>query len=170
MDILPDTLLAYMAGIIDGEGCLTISRQIRKDRKNPSFKTSITVSNTDRRLVDIFHENFGGVIYETKDNRVSKGWANSFTWHCSIGNSAIFLKAILPYLIAKKAQALMILEFQEVQSQYVRKSKGQGLGTKGLSEEEIEVRQYYHNSVRNLNLKGQFSRANNSIKNGKNYA
>lgn len=159
-----------MAGLIDGEGCLSISKQNRKDRKNPTFRTSITVSNTDRRLVDIFHEYFGGVIYETKDNRISKGWANSFTWHCSIGNSAIFLKAIIPYLIAKKQQAILILEFQEMQSRYVRKSFGQGLGTKGLSEQEVADRAYYHNAVRNLNLKGQFSRANNITKNGNNYA
>lgn len=158
-----DTILAYMAGLVDGEGCLTIARQNRKERKNPSFKTSVTVSNTDRRLVDIFKEHFGGCIYETKDKRVSKGWANSFTWHCTAGNSRIFLKAILPYLIAKKQQAILILEFQEMQSKYVRKSFGQGLGTKGLNEQDIANREYYHNAVRSLNLKGQFSRANNII-------
>lgn len=151
-------LLAYMAGIVDGEGCLTISKQIRKNRISPAYRSTITVTNTDNRIIEIFPKYFNGIIYERKDKRIEKKWADNLTWYCPDGKAVEFLTAIKPYLRSKHKQAEILLEFQAIKSNYKAKTFGQGLGSKPLTQDEIEIRESFHKQIRLLNSKGVFCR------------
>lgn len=51
---VPLTELAWQAGMVDGEGTVTIERQIRKDRPSPAFRPMINITNTNRNLVTPF--------------------------------------------------------------------------------------------------------------------
>lgn len=152
-------ILAYMAGIIDGEGCLTIGKQIRKDRVSPSYRCSITVSNTDRRLVDLFSKYYGGHTAHRKDSRVEKKWADSYTWYCPDGSSVEFLLDIKNYLLIKHKQAEILIKFQELKTKYRRKSLGQGKGTAPLSDVEIADKEKHYLKIKALNTKGIYSRS-----------
>jgi LAGLIDADG DNA endonuclease family protein len=150
---------AYLAGLIDGEGCLTIAKQIRKNRKSPCYRCSITMSNTDARLVSIFKLYFGGNYYKRPDKRKEKNWADSWTWHCPDGNAIDFLKSIRKHLIAKHSQATILIEFQAYKSNYERYVL-RGKGSKPLSNEEVERRENYYLEIKALNTKGRFHRQN----------
>jgi hypothetical protein len=147
---------AWQAGIVDGEGCPTIARQIRKGRPSPAFRASVTVSNTDRRLLEPFLKMWEGGIYNGKESR--NNWAPPYTWHCADRNVKPFLETILPYLRSKHQQAALILAFIVNKKRFKRVGLGQGYGSAPLSREEIEFRENLWNQVRLLNSKGRFSR------------
>ena len=154
--------LAWQAGIIDGEGCLTLAKQLRKGRPSPAYRPMVTVSNTDRRLIAPFCDSWGGTLYKRPDSRKELRWADSWTWYCPRSAVSPFLRAILPHLRGKAEQAKVLIKFVERCKTFPR-SKGNAMpkkrgGSKPLGEAEIQFRDEVWNAIRQLNAKGQFSR------------
>lgn len=150
------TEAAWQAGIVDGEGCLTLGRQIRKGRPSPAFRESVTVSNTDKRLLEPFHSMWGGTLYRHEEKRAQ--WSTAYTWHCSVSQVKAFLLFIRPYLRGKRAQADLLLLFIYNKKSFKRRSLGQGFGSAPLSAAEVRFREGLWNEIRLLNSKGRFSR------------
>lgn len=160
--IIPATEVAWQAGIVDGEGCITLAKGLRKGRPSPAFRPMITVTNTDRRIMEPFPQWWTGKLYQRPDNRTDMKWADSYTWYCPRSYVVPFLSAILPYLRAKRKQAELLIEFTERCQSFPRvKGTSPGANRGGslpLGEEEIEYRDGIWNKVRKLNTKGKFSR------------
>lgn len=108
-----------MAGIIDGEGHITVtkSQYSEKYRKQHNvsantwnFCINIGVKTTDERLLKWISNKFGGVIYS--DKRQEANWKRAYSWRL-LGQEKQerFLLAILPYLIIKREQAILALQF-----------------------------------------------------------
>lgn len=105
---------AYMAGLIDGEGTVslrTITRSARK--KGFSIASYVAVYNCNTKVVKWIHET-------TRLGHVRKRCQNSFTrrpvWEWVIRDlvgSACLLRTVLPYLIIKRQQAMLVLDFCE---------------------------------------------------------
>ena len=108
--------LAWQAGIMEGEGTITIARSPRKNRPSYVFKAQIDVCNTDIRLILPFKESWGGYIHCHKDPRKEKKWKDVFTWHCSVNTATIFLRSLLPYMKAKHEVSKVVLEFLDYRS------------------------------------------------------
>jgi hypothetical protein len=99
-----ETDLAYLAGIIDGEGYFAVS-----DKSN-TF--GITVSVTDECLIDWLHKRFSG--------NVSKRFAKTSThrdvhkWYLQRhADLAWLIPRVAPYLVIKRNQADAMLRFVE---------------------------------------------------------
>ena len=103
-------LLAYTAGLIDGEGYIgLIPHSVTKNSYSPKVKVSSTTIN----LVEFLHDNYGGHLdklrIHSQENRKM-----SAMWTLSNGkNVGPFLKKLLPYLRVKNRQANLILEYIE---------------------------------------------------------
>ena len=108
--------LAYTAGIVDGEGCIAISRGINKKSDKPYYQLQVSVSNSNLWLCEWLRMQYGGII--SRDDRrhirlnsLSKNIVYKwFLWSTAAMN---FLKLILPYLYLKKTQAELGIAFQE---------------------------------------------------------
>jgi hypothetical protein len=152
-----------MEGFIDGEGHISINRQIRKDRPSPSYRAYVTVANTERESLIIFQEYYGGNIYLRRDKRRDKmgnKWADSYAWYCPISSTKRLLQDVLPYLRLKNRQANIVLEFIAKKNGFARgKRKGRG-GSSPLTREEIGFRERLRREVRLMNRKGKFARNN----------
>ena len=98
----------YLAGIIDGEGCITIGAGKKETCIN--YNALVLVQNTSKKLIDWLQANFGGQIYlskkETEKNK--EAWMWRLTKQKDI---EILLLSILPYLIIKREQAKVLLNF-----------------------------------------------------------
>ena len=58
-----NTDIAYLAGIIDGEGSIYIGNfSCNEITKLPYYQTNMQVTNTDQKLIDWLHNTFGGLI------------------------------------------------------------------------------------------------------------
>ena len=63
------TTKAYLAGFIDGERCITISRKKCNDgsRNEYQYRLYINISNTDKRVIDYIKSSIGlGNIHKQK--------------------------------------------------------------------------------------------------------
>ena len=146
-DRLP-TELAYMAGIIDGEGCIRIGTYLRKSTTGNYLKTqaAIEISNTDIRMLRWVSERFGGHV-RPKSHQNPKG-KPAFTWQCGGREGHDILTKILPYLVIKKDQAECFVSFVEL------RSSGKQWSRRGLDPKEEETRNAFADKMHRLNRKG----------------
>lgn len=107
-----DSDAAYLAGIIDGEGCITILRRKHVERgQRPRYALEVVVINTDVRLIEWLQARFGGSVNRRKIE--CDRWADSFRWRSSNLHSEAILRRVRPFLIIKAAQADLALKFRE---------------------------------------------------------
>lgn len=110
---------AYIAGIIDGEGSIVITRNNVRSRKTGEKyvyeRPIVTVANTSEILISYLNNlNIGAVCVEKRKVPRCK---QAYQWVVS-GRLPIysFLKAIEPYLIIKKSKAQKVMAW--IQNRY----------------------------------------------------
>ncbi len=114
--------LAYIAGIVDGEGCIGIYHRL-DTKGNRSYQLCVQVGNTDKALIEWLHKSFGAYMYEHKHYSCEKIKRKlpSFVWTI-VGNQALsFLEIVHPYLRIKKEQAEIAIGFQKHRRRLFRK-------------------------------------------------
>lgn len=125
---------SYLAGILDGEGCITIGAGKKETCIN--YNAIILVQNTSKVLIDWLQSRFGGQVYLSK--KLTEKTKAAWMWRITKKKEIeLLLLAVLPYLIIKKEQAKVLLAF-------VR------LGSDAMP----ELRAIYHTQLRILNARG----------------
>jgi len=103
--------LAYLAGLIDGEGTITLLPTY-PDRG--IYATYLIVSNSEERLMNWLIKNFGGVVKEVRSRNSSlRSTKKCFNWILRTKKAAEIIEKCLPYLIVKRPQAEVILEYRK---------------------------------------------------------
>jgi len=99
--------IIYLAGIIDGEGCVKPNYLI----KNKNLVARCVVSNTSFELVSWLKNNFGGYIRIVKreGNRKIQYW-----WTLRNKEIKDLFPKIIPYLIIKKKEAIQSLSLIKI--------------------------------------------------------
>ena len=103
----------YMAGLIDGEGCIDMqaTRHKRDGMLYVRPRLRITQSGpAGEILIAILKENYGGSIEHVARKFQNPAWQDAFTWY-AIGKSDIrpVLQNVINHLISKKEQARLAL-------------------------------------------------------------
>ena len=96
---------AYLAGLVDGEGTVTLARQSKSQQPQPR----LAISNNSLELLEWVRRKPGcGVIIRRTPR---KDWHNtSYVWQAQRAGSVLnVLTEIKPYLILKKAHAALLL-------------------------------------------------------------
>lgn len=103
---LAATEAAYIAGIIDGEGTITLSRRHRGDNR----QLVVSVANTETNLLEYLCDTVGaGRI--TRKRTTSTEHTPSATWQIDNRQALTLLSQIAPFLQTYKAQrAALVLE------------------------------------------------------------
>jgi hypothetical protein len=99
---------SYVAGIIDGEGSITLTRLHEKEFRRPC----ISIASTDKNLLFYIQSLTGGVI-NTKKNYNPNKHKNSFVLYIKNKKDVFYtLQKIAPFLRIeqKKKRAILILE------------------------------------------------------------
>lgn len=113
---LTETQKAYIAGVIDGEGCICLYKS------NSRHILCVSFTSTDKRLIAYLSKlldwNFA---YTKPKNRI---WKTSYRLQAMDSRSERALKDILPYLIIKREQAELALRFRETYKIKYPKRKG----------------------------------------------
>lgn len=109
-----DTDLAYFAGIVDGEGCLTIGTYANTKKGTPIWNTYLQVSNTDEALIDWIVAVFGcnKVLY-TPNQTPKNSRKLVYRWQCTGERLLHLCELILPYIVAKKRQVEIMIEIRK---------------------------------------------------------
>jgi hypothetical protein len=97
--------VSYAAGVFDGEGSVGINFR----PLGPAYWLVVSVANTERRLVDWLKTTFGGCVRVSSRKRPNRP---CFQWTLTTRQAGDFLALVLPFLLVKREQALLALEFQ----------------------------------------------------------
>lgn len=98
MKITPE----YIAGFFDGEGCVATSVG-----RNGVGKIQVILTSTDEHILKLVKSKYGGGIY--KKIKYKEHHSDAFSWQSSKCRS--FLEDIFPFLILKRKQVRLALEF-----------------------------------------------------------
>lgn len=92
---------SYLAGIMDGEGTITVWKSDRYDHR----VLCVAVVMTKRHAVDMLHVEYGGCLklYASKKPE----WADKWRWQVKSRKAQRVLEELLPYLRVKRTQALL---------------------------------------------------------------
>jgi len=104
---MDNTTLAYLAGFMDGEGCISLVRS-RPTEKNPGYHLIIVVTQLNPDPLVMYQVAFGGSIHRAVDKR---GHRPRITWQTSGRNAGRALEALRPFLVVKADEADLALEF-----------------------------------------------------------
>jgi hypothetical protein len=101
--------LAYLAGVIDSDGYITVTHCVRKGRSY--FSARVGIAGTRRQPHDLASSIWGGKVsrYEPKNPRHRA----QFQWSRDGDGAVPVIEAIQPYLRIKGDQAQIALEVQE---------------------------------------------------------
>lgn len=152
--LIPDTELAYAAGIIDGEGCIHVAHQTYAKGWKSNYRLQVTVLTTDNVLCPWLCSRFGGSErvysdYNTTNGRSpSKGYCHR--WMVVSLEATAFLEAILPYLLLKKDEAILALQFRGLV----------GSAGKRISDENRQQRVAIYDGLRLLKQQRKVANAN----------
>lgn len=147
---------AYAAGIVDGEGNISIRKKaLRKGRRMRDIHTEIIITMTDRPVLAWLQERWGGGILKQNRSEKHAHWQDIYRWNLYSARAATFLKSILPYMIAKRPQAELGIEFQEFLASWATKRyHAYQKGFQSLPDGVLEKREEYHFRMKVLNLMG----------------
>ena len=105
---LSETTLAYVAGVIEGDGTISLSGLA---------DVTVAVTNGNLRLLEWLERSIGGYIVE-KSSLSQIGRSPQFQWKVRHSDGARFCRLILPYLVGKKRQAELVVEGLDLKRQF----------------------------------------------------
>jgi len=140
-----DTEAAYLAGLLDGEGTISLYC-VKQDsqKRTHSFKPAVAVSNTDMGMMErvLRITGCGKVVQSRLDDGMHKP---CFRWLLSPLQIEPVLRRVLPYLDSKQRQAELLLS-------YLRMLGGKSI--RYLTDEEYLSAVGICNHLRRLNQRG----------------
>jgi hypothetical protein len=138
--IIPERDVVYFSGVLDSEGSIFIKKS--KTKKSVIHSLELEIVMTHKPTIERLHNMFGiGSMRAVKRNKAKhhkQAWKVVF----SANQAETILNVVLPYMITKKEEAELALEFVEL--------KRSRVGRSGLSEEMIELREMYYQKMKEL--------------------
>jgi len=139
---------AYLAGLIDGEGSICISEHGRSDR--PGYKRRnirLQIYNTNAVVLAWLQARFGGTLYCVRSGSLK--WKDQYSLTWAEEQIVDVLNSALPYLVIKREQADIALEYQAMKMPASAGRKN------GHSQEASEIYQRLFARLRQLNKRGK---------------
>lgn len=102
--------LAYIAGLFDGEGCISISKKREAGVSHSRvYHLRVMVKMANPYLPHLLQFSFGGSCLKAKPRPRRR---ESWDWSLSAQQASAFLQIILPYLKLKRDEAELAIKFQ----------------------------------------------------------
>ena len=106
---MKDTNIAYIAGLFDGEGCVSYKQYMRKRSHNkkayPTWQIRLEMAMTDKSILIWVCEVLGvGTVTEKKyKTAYTVGWKKQWRWRCSHRDAYYVSCLLFPYAHVKLA-------------------------------------------------------------------
>jgi len=140
--------LAWLAGIIDGEGSIFVMKQSRKDRDRMfNYILRMSVQSTDRIMafecMKITGEGATMDAPTKKENR-----SNTYKWQISGRKAAHLLEELLPFLRVKKDQAEAAILFQSTTKKHWR----------NMTSDDYQTQENFYYRLKELKILGKIGK------------
>ena len=106
--------LAYFAGLFDGEGSVSVSRNKTKFN-SIGYHSKLSIGNTDKCIIDWVIENYGGYMFTVHRNgRNDDRWKDIYVWWKNMNKDDIpLVDSLIKYSIIKKERLILLRKFIE---------------------------------------------------------
>lgn len=159
---MEDVWWAYLAGLIDGEGTFGIVKHKENTTRGFYFCPYISISNTNKNALLFIKEELGSIgnLHKTSTRKQDRGNIKpSYKFDiCKRQHIIEIIPKTLPYLIIKKDNALILLEFcrnREEKGRIYRHSK-KGRFLKGVLQIDYTESDFLlYNKLREMNRRGK---------------
>jgi hypothetical protein len=146
--------LSYIGGLIDGEGSIMITK-CKNNRVTPYYTARIKISMTDIEPLEFIVNQTGYGKIKREVARKDKDKCHRkviHLWHIYTKKECMeFAEMISPYLLIKKEQALLVVEFYK--NRKIMKNR------KAIVDlEESTYREDMYNKMHKLNMRNQLQR------------
>jgi len=112
--------LAYLAGLIDGEGYLGLLAA-KKNGVVTNYKVRLCITNSSLEIMEWLVQNFGANYYaKTVKPENQNKHKVAYTWHINCGQAGRLIEAVRPYLLIKRKQADILAAYRLLQENSVR--------------------------------------------------
>lgn len=142
--MLIDKQIGYIAGIIDGEGTICLSKCVWKHRNEAYFRPFIKIANTNLEMLTSVQKMIGCGTIVLESVKTDK-WKACYTIRLSANMIRSFLPAIVDSLIIKKQQALLLIDFLKFSN------RSNGRNYKSLNRDKYN---FYYEEIKRLNTRG----------------
>lgn len=114
------TIDAYVAGLVDGEGCIYVMDSSRYGSGSISHYPVVEVGMTQKALtvLRLLHRTYGGSLYEMRE--ATEKWDAAWTWKVQGPKAAEALAGWLPHLTIKAEQARLAIRVEEIRQELPR--------------------------------------------------
>jgi len=107
--------IAYVAGLMDGEGCIAIQSQKLANGK-VGYAVNVKITNTDPNIIERIQSTYLKLginpLIRERDNSKNPQWKNWFEVYLTKQSQIQrLLETLLPYLVGKRARATMMLRY-----------------------------------------------------------
>lgn len=96
---------AYFAGLIDGDGSITLGHRSGK------YMPLVSITNTDDKLIAAAMETFPGGVIRTRNRRTER-WKAAHEARWRYRSALAILDHVLPFLICKREAAILVLSWR----------------------------------------------------------
>lgn len=109
-------VLAYLAGVVDSDGCITIYKNTAYQRKhspsaNPIYQVRVAIAQVEPQAVELAKATFGGDVRNKLNNPKCR---QLLVWRADHARAFSVLSALLSHLRIKKHQAENALKLQSL--------------------------------------------------------
>lgn len=133
---------AYLAGIVDGEGSISIGHQKdSRPRGADYYYLLLTITNTSEDLLTWVTSVTGRGNYYEKSRKGSLGKKRCYSWTARGWSAADVLKEIAPHMIVKQRKAELGIQFQDVKDSFSRNFRSTPESAK---EELLSIREIFY--------------------------
>jgi hypothetical protein len=102
---------AYLAGIVDGEGCISTLVLTRKNGV-VDYQLRLSVANTSPALMQWLTEKLGGNVAK-REKKLKPTHRVRYEWYAPSRDIIPILQSMLPYLVIKGEQAKLGIELRQ---------------------------------------------------------
>ena len=114
--MIPETDRAYIAGLFDGEGCVSYKQYNRKRAHNkkayPTWQIRLEIAMTDKSVLVWLNEVLGvGTVGEKRyKTKYTEGWKKQWRWRCSHRDAFYVCCLIWPWTHVKLPEIQKIIQ------------------------------------------------------------
>lgn len=163
-------IIAYLAGLVDGEGYIGITKRLpgRNKMVAPKYNERLSVAMCDPRPLRLLQRRFRIKRELTLRRRYVETHRDCFVFEVEHDKAAEIIKSLLPFLVVKREPALLALEFNQLRntSRHHRtkpisrhtfkagRNKGTEYQALGLSDEYLGRCERLYQEIRAINARG----------------
>lgn len=131
MSIMSKLTASYLAGLLDGEGCLDIRK-----RQDKYYVARVRITMVDEEMILWLKNSFGGNIHHREFK--NSNCRDAYTWTVEGRQVVPILEKVKPYLRLKKQQAEILLEREKLKQRLINHGTTKGLEYPGLVLKQLD--------------------------------